>query len=123
MPSKVAGGSEGSALSPILDEPWGRDGLVWQTGDWVSLALGLDSPQTPGLGCRPHGKGPSWPDILFRVSPQEAHRCELKAVGQTEWRAKMSTLGKGSMGPRVLAWGAFVYCRVLSVSCPFSHRE
>ena len=115
MPSKVTGGSEVSALSPFLEELRVPDGPVWQTGNWVSLGLGLGSPQTAALGCQPLGKGPSWPDILFSLSPQEAHRCELKAVEQMEWWAEMSTLGKGSMGRRVFARGLHILPGALSV--------
>ena len=83
----VAGGSEYSVLSPVLNEPRVPDGPVWRPGNSVSLALGLGGPQNPVLWCQAIWDG-----------PLEAHRCKLMAVGCAEWQAKMRTLGRGSMG-------------------------
>ena len=75
---------------------------VWQHGDWVSLAQGLGSPQSPALQCQAPWDGPPRGRPRVRVSPQEARRPQLKAVQRAEQRAKVRMLGMGSMGPRIL---------------------
>ena len=44
VPSKVTGASEGSVLSPVLNELRSPDGPLRWPGDRVSPALGLGGP-------------------------------------------------------------------------------
>ena len=75
----------------------------------MSLALVLGSPQSPALGHQAPGDGPFVGPPRVRVSPKEARRLELTAVGCVEWQAKMKTLGRGIVGPSVLACGFVDY--------------
>ena len=112
-----------SAISPVLNERRGPDSPVWWLVDRVSLALGLGSPQSPALRSQAPWERPLWGRSRVRVSPQEARRCEPRAVGHVEWLAEMRTLGRGSVSPRVLACEFFEYCLVLAWPCPFSSPE
>ena len=92
----VARGSECCVLSPIRNELRVTDGPVWQPSDSVSLALGLGNPQTLVLHHQAPWDGPLGGRPRVRVSPGEARRCELMAVGPAEWQAKMRMLGGGA---------------------------
>ena len=81
----------------MLNGLWGPDGPIWWTGNRVSLALGLGGPQTPDWWCKALWEVPLWGQPSVRVSPEEAHRCELMAEGRAEWWTDMRTLGRGSV--------------------------
>ena len=60
---------------------------------------------------------------MVRVIKQEEVRLDPKAVQGAEGRAKVTALGRGSVVPRVLAWGAFEGCQGLGGPCMFSRPE
>ena len=83
--SKVDSGSEFPAHSPTLNERWCPVRPMWWPGGSVSLPLGVGCAQSPALQCQDPGEGPLWGRPRIRVSTQEAHRPEPKAVWLAEW--------------------------------------
>ena len=119
----VAGVSECSVLSLILNEPRVPDGPVWWPGRRVSLSLMFGCPQSTVLPCKAPYEGILWGRPKVRVSPQEAGRRDPKAVWQVEGRTEVRALGRGSVGPKVLVQLSFKIRRWLRSPCPFSHTE
>ena len=89
----------------------------------MSPALGLGDPQSPALRRQARWEGPFGGRPRVRVSPLKASRPDLPAVGQVEGRAEVRALKNGSVGPSVLAWGAFEGRRGLGEPCLFSRPE
>ena len=101
------------ALFLALNDRRHPNGPGWRPGGRVSLALGLGGPQTQLLWPQAPWEGHLGVRPRVRVSPQEASRHQLMAVGRAEGRDKVRGLGRASVGLRVLAWRAFEYHRRL----------
>lgn len=67
----------------------------------MSLSLMFRCPQSPVLWCQIPWEGLLWGWPRARVRPQEAGRCDLKAVWQVEGSTEVRALGMGSVGPKV----------------------
>ena len=96
VPSNVPRVSEGSALSPILNERWGPNAPLWRPGDQVSLALRLGGPQYPALQCQDPWEGPFGADLWLGLAPGgrlaraegcavSGGRVEVRALGMGTW--------------------------------------
>ena len=89
----------------------------------MSAALGLGGPQSPALRRQAPWEGPLGGRGRVRVSPQEAGRPDPQVVRRAQFQAEVRELVRGSVGPSVLAQGAFECFRGLIGPCLFSRLE
>ena len=85
--------------------------------------LGFGGPQSLALQHQATWEGPLGVRPRVRVCPQEAGRPDPWALLQAEGQAEMRALASRSVGPTVLARGAFVGRRGLRGPYMFSRPE
>ena len=89
----------------------------------MSPTLGLGGPKSPALRCQAPWEGPLGGRPRVSVSPQESSRPIPPALRQAEGQPEVRALARGSVGPSVLARGAFEGRRGLGGPCLFSRPE
>ena len=89
----------------------------------VSQALGLVGPHSRALRLEALWEGPLGARPRVSVRTQDAGRPYLPALRQEEGQAEVRARASGSVGPTILARGAFEGLRGLRGPYPFSHPE
>ena len=72
----------------------------------MSPAMGLGDPYPWHCGARPVGRGPSGSDLGLWLAPRGPAGPIRRLCGEQGW-AEVRVLASESVGPSVLAWGAF----------------
>ena len=92
-------------------------------GDRGSPALRLGDPQSPALRHQAPQDGLLGGRPRLRVSPQEAGKPDRLAMRSAEQWPEVRALASGSVGPSVLARGAFECLWGLGKPCPLFRHE
>ena len=88
----------------------------------MSLALGLGGPQSPALWCQAPGEGPIGGKLGLELAPRRPAGPICQLCGSEGW-AEVRALASQSVGPSVIAQGAFEGRLGLGGLCPFSRPE